>query len=168
MGQSPFHTLSRSQLSCHQKSWESHGSWKQGLGSTEGGMSEKQLFPNLRKGQSMWSWHSGTVLLLVTHVILSVQSHSQLSPPFQEKLKLFQLCENAWTSHLAYCRPLTLSPLSHQTLKITDFCLQSLDISPIFALIAFGPPALVSHICKLHGSGFSGDHLKVAGGKIHH
>lgn len=123
---------------------------------------------NLRKGQSTWSWHSGTVLLLVTRVTLSVQSHSQLSPPFQEKLKLLQLCENAWTSHLHYCTPLTLSPLPHQTLKITDFCLQSLDISPIFALIAFGPPALVSHICKLHGSGFSGDHLKVAGGKTHH
>ena len=111
----------------------------------------------------MWSWHSGTVLLLVTHVTLSVWSHSQLSAPFQEQVKPFQLCENTWTSHLPYCRPLTLSPLSHQTLKITNFCLQSLDISPSCALIAFGPPTLVSHICKLHESGFSGDHLTLAG-----
>lgn len=78
-------------------------------------------------------------------------------------MKPFQLCENTWTSHLPYGRPLTLSPLSHQALKITKFCLQSLDISPSCALIAFGPPTLVSHICKLHESGFSGDHLKSAG-----
>lgn len=118
---------------------------------------------NLSKGQSVWSWHSGTVLLLVIHVTLPVWSHSQLSAPFQEKVKPFQLWENTWTSHLPYWGPLTLSPLSHQTLKITNFCLQSLDTSPSCALIAFGPPTLVSHICKLHESGFSGDHLILAG-----
>lgn len=63
LGQSPFHRLSRSQLSWHRKGWKSHGSWKQGLGSAEGGMSEKQLFPKLEersKGVELALWDSPT------------------------------------------------------------------------------------------------------------
>lgn len=133
-----------------------------GWGSAGGGR-KKQPFLKLEKGSEHVEealWDSPTDRNS-THP--SVWSHSLLLAPFLEKVKPCQPWENTWTSHLTSYIPLTLSPLSHQTLKINNFCLQSLDMSPSCALIAFGPPALVSHTCKLHESGFSGDHLKLAG-----